>query len=220
VQTINADRLPGKMNSPSHRKRNIDAIVGGVIGGVAAIFAVISIITFVRHRRRRARPRSILTFSADFREVGPELIVTPFDPYSHEAAQDSRILAEQQPLVTEDPEAEMFALHRLSSTPPTAFPLPQPEIPVPVGLTDKEIARLRAEGANSQQSRNLGVSSSNMIESTSSPNANTVPESRQAPYDPQKLHSEVESLVRREMERLHAEGLVVGAPPSYREGDG
>jgi hypothetical protein len=206
------------MNSPSHRKRDIGAIVGGVIGGVAAVFAVISITTFVQRRRRRARPRSILTFSTDFREAGPELIVTPFDPYSYEAAQDSRILAEQQPLVPEEPEAEMVALHRLSSTPPTAFPLPQPETPVPVGLTDKELARLRAEGLNSQQSRDLGVSSSNVLESTSSPNA--IPESREAPYDPRRLHSEVESLVRREMERLHAEGLVNAAPPSYREGDG
>jgi hypothetical protein len=129
------------MNSPSHRKREIGAIVGGVIGGVAAVFAVISITTFVQRRRRRARPRSILTFSTDSREAGPELIVTPFDPYSYEAAQDSRILAEQQPLVPEEPEAEMAALHRLSSTPPTAFPLPQPGTPVPVGLTDKELAQ-------------------------------------------------------------------------------
>jgi hypothetical protein len=57
-----------------------------------------------------------------------------------------------------------------------------------------------------------------VLESTSSPNA--VPESREAPYDPRRLHSEVESLVRREMVRLHAEGLVITAPPSYREGGG
>jgi hypothetical protein len=184
------------MSSRSH----VGGIVGGVIGGVAAVFAVISIATFVRRRQGRGGPRSILTSSTDLREVGPEPIVTPFDPYSYEAAQDSRIfvLAEQQPLVTEDPEAET---------------------PVPVGLSDKELARLRAEGFNPQQSRNLGVSSSNVLESTSSPDA--VPESHEAPYDPspRRLHSEVGSLVRREMERLHAEGLVIGAPPSYREGD-
>jgi hypothetical protein len=112
----------------------------------------------------------------------------------------------------------MVALHRLSSTPPTALPLPQPGTLVPVGLSDKEIARLRAEGFNFQQSRDLGVSSSNVFQSTSSPNA--VRESREAPYDPERLHSEVEYLIRREMERLHAEGLVIGAPPSYGEGDG
>lgn len=138
--------------------------------------------------------------------------MTPFDPYSYDAAQDSRVLAEQQPLVTEEPDAEMVTLHRLSSKPFTPLPLPQQETPVPVGLSDKEIARLRA------LSRNLEVSSPNVSQSTSSPNA--VPESREASYDPRRLHSEVESLVRREMERLHAEGLVIGAPPSYTEGDG
>jgi uncharacterized small protein (DUF1192 family) len=214
---------------------------------------VISITTFVRRRRRRARPRSIFS---DFREAGPELIVTPFDPYTYESAQDSRILAEQQPLVAEEPNAEMIALQRLSSMPPTPIPLPQPETPVPVGLSDKEIARLRAEGFNSQQStssldapipiplpqpetpvpvglsdkeiarlraeglnsqpsHNLGVSSSS---STSSPTA--VSEPREAPYDPRRLHSQVESLVRQEMERLRAEGLVIEAPPSYRDEDG
>jgi hypothetical protein len=206
------------MNSPSGRKRNIGAIVGGVIGGVVAVFAVISITTFVKRQRRRGRPRSILTFSTDFREAGPELIVTPFDPYSYEVvAQDSGILAEQQSFVSEEQEAETVALHRLSSTPLTAFPLPQPGTPVPVGLSDKEIARLRAEGFNSQQPHNFGASSSNMLESTPSPDA--VPESREAPFDPRTLHSEIGSLVRQELERLHAEGLVVVAPPSYREGD-
>jgi len=177
---------------------------------------MIVITTFARRRRRRARARSILTFSTSFRDVGPELIATPFDPYSHEAVQDSRILAEQQPLETE---AEMIALHHRSSTPPTALALPQLGTPVPVGLSDKEIARLRrGEGVNSQQSHNPEVPSSNVLQSTSPPNA--VSESREAPYDPRRLHSEVETLVRREMERLHAEGLGIAAPPSYAEGDG
>ena len=138
---------------------------------------MIGITSFARRRRRRARPRSILTFSTDSGEADPEPI---FDPYPYEAVQDSRISAEQQPLVTE---AEMVALHRRSSALPTA--------PVPVGLSDKEIARLRVEGYNSQQSLD----------------------------DPRRLHSEVESLVRREMERLHAEGLVIAPPPSYSAED-
>jgi hypothetical protein len=159
---------------------------------------VITITTFVRRRRRRAGPRS----------------------YSYEAEQDSNIFAEQELLVTEEPDAEMVALNHLSSTLPTPLPFPQPETPVPVGLSNKEIARLRAEGFNSQQSRNLGVSSSDVIQSTSTSNA--VPESREAPYYPRRLQSEVEALVRREMERLHAEGLATGAPPSYSStgGDG
>ena len=153
-------------------------------------------------------------------EPGPELIVTPFNPYFHETAQDSSILSEheQEPLVTEWPDAGMVTFNRLSSTPPTPLPFPQPEAPVPVGLSDKEIARLRAEGFNSQRSRNLGVSSSDVIQSESTSSPNAIPETREAPYDPRRLHSEVETLVRREMERLHAEGLGVGSPPSYSTG--
>ena len=287
-------------SSSSHGKRNgnFATIVGVVIGGVAAVFAVIGVTIFVRHRRRRARPKSVFS---DFRDAGPELIVTPFDPHISGAAQDSRILAEQ-PLVARGPEAEM--VHRPSVTPPT--PLPRPETPVPVGLSDKEIARLRAEGfntrqspnldapiplsqseapvpvglsdkeiarlraLNSRQSPNLGVSSSNefqstspldapiplsqpdttapvglseeeiaqlrslnsqrpgalnlgvlpsasssdvLLQSTSSPTAVSGP--LEAPIDPRRLQSEVESRVREEMDRLRAQGLVLEAPPSY-----
>ena len=227
--------------------------------------------------------------------------MTPFDPYVSGAAQGSRILAEQ-PLVTRGPEAGM--VHRLSATPPTPNPLPPLETPVQVGLSDKEIARLRADGFNTRQSHNLdapvplsqseapvpvglsdkeiarlralnsrlspnlGVSSSNVFQSTSpldapiplpqsdttvpvgisdmeiarlraansqqapnfgvSPSASssdvllpsTSSESREAPIDPRRLHSEVEYRVRQEMDRLRAQGLVIEAPPSYTEGGG
>jgi hypothetical protein len=243
------------------------AIVGSVIGAVAFVVAVISITIFVRRRRRRARPRSI--FSADFRDAGPETTATPFNPYIYGAAQDSIILAEQQPLVTGEPDAGMVALQRLSATPPTLNPLPQPETPVPVGLSDKEIARLRAGGSNSRQSRNLVVSSSDVFQSTSSldapiplpqpetpvpvgltdkeiarlraqsrnlgapssassldvfqsaPDPTAVSEPPEAPIDPRRLHSEIESRVRQEIERLREQGLVIEPPPSYStEGGG
>jgi hypothetical protein len=49
-------------------------------------------------------------------------------------------LAEHQPLVSGGSNAEMVALHHLSGTPLTPIPLAQPGTPVPVGLSDKEIA--------------------------------------------------------------------------------
>src|SRR6267154_1394708 len=124
---------------PSHKKRNIAAIAGGVIGGAVAIFGLIGISLFIRRRwgRRRARPRSILSFStADSSsiEADPHVIVTPFDPNSYsseEIAQGSRDLtqAEQRPLIaTEGPEGEMVALRQLSqtTTPPTVLARSRP----------------------------------------------------------------------------------------------
>ena len=197
------------------------AIIGGTLGGVAAIFAVVGVVTFVqrRRRRRRSRPRSILSFSTDSMDVGPQLMVTPFDPSSSETTQVSGISAEQQPLVIGDPNAEIVALQHLSSSPPSILPLSPPVAPVPVGLSDKEMARLRTEALNSPQPRHIGVSTSNASQSMSSPSAVTESGEAMSPYDTRRLHSEVESL-RREMERLRAEGLVIAAPPSYTEGNG
>jgi hypothetical protein len=213
----------GPTGSPqSHKKQHIGAIVGGVIDGVAAIFVVIGVIFFVRHRRRRAGPKSVLSSRIGSWETGPEAIVTPFDPNLTfpEATRDTDITPEQQPLVGEDPDTEMVAaLHSLSesSSPPAVLPFPQPEEPVPVGLSAKEIARLRAQTLGSRQSQTrLTLNVSQPEASTSSESAATGNAS--SSYDTRRLHSEVESL-RREMERLRAEGLVTEAPPSYTEGD-
>ena len=132
--------------------------------------------------------------------------------------------AEQQPLMTSDegPEGEMIALHRLSqnTTPPDVLPRSRPAPPVPAGLSSKEMARLRAEalaGGSSRQSHNGSSSNLSHPEFTSSPE-NVVTESGEATssLDTRRLHSEVESL-RREMERLRAEGVIIEAPPSYTE---
>lgn len=141
MRTINASTTT---DFPSSKKQsgNTGAIVGGIISGV--VFAVIGIVAFVRRRRRwrRSRPRSIL--STDSVDSGSRMIVTPFDPYS-EAPQDSGISAELWPLVIGDPEAEMDTLHHLSSSPPAVLPLLRQVAPTPVGLSGKELARLRAE---------------------------------------------------------------------------
>jgi hypothetical protein len=175
----------------------------------------------VRLRRRRARPRSLPSFSPDF---GSLANVIPFDPSSLEATQDSGFSTDRQPLGIQDPEAEMVAIHPLSSMPPAVLPRSRPVVPIPPGLSSKEIARLRAEALSSQQSHNR--SASNVSQSASSPI--TVTESSSgAASSSRRLHTEVESLVRREMDRLRTEGLVLGteglvleAPPSYTEGDG
>ena len=269
---------PTPANSPLHKtnSKKVGAIVGGVIAG--AVFVAIGVVISVRRRRRwgQGRPKSVLSSSTEVWENDPHAIITPFDPNSYSSdliTQDSRNLTrtEQQPLIsTDDPEGEMGALHHLSSgsSPPAAAHLrprlaapvpvglsgkelariraealasgstedPEGEMvalnhlssdyssPVPVGLSSKELARLRAEALTSgpqRQSNESGPSAPNMSRSTSSP-ANVVSESgrEDPPIDTRRLHSEVESL-RREMERLRAEGVIIveGAPPSYTDGD-
>jgi hypothetical protein len=118
---------------------------------------------------------------------------------------------EQQPLVSEEAGAEMVALHGLSPSVPRSGPV----APLIAGLSSKEVARLRAEALSPQASHNRSTSNGQITPSSS---AGTEPSGAASSYDPQRLHSEVESL-RREMERLRTEGLVVEAPPSYTEGD-
>ncbi|KAI0278710.1 hypothetical protein BGY98DRAFT_1186437 [Russula aff. rugulosa BPL654] len=205
VLAINAN---GTTRAPTpHRKRNTGAIVGGIMGGAGAILVVIGIFAFVQFQRRRARTR----------RSGLLAKVTPFDPNSFEATQNSGVSTDQLPLGTEDPEAEIIPLHLLSSTPPTVLPRSRPVAPIPAGLTSKEIARLRAEALGSQQSHNR--STSNVSRSASSPITVTESSSGAASSYRRLVHTEVESLVRQEMERIRTEGLVLEAPPSYTEGD-
>ena len=96
------------------------------------------------------------------------------------------------------------------------LPPEQAVAPAPTGLSGKDLARLRAETQPL-----LNPSALDVTQSTSSSNAVNESGRATSAYDPQRLHSEVETLVRREMERLRAEELVIGAPPSYaEEGDG
>jgi hypothetical protein len=145
--------------------------------------------------------------------------VTPFYyPDFPEATQDTGITAELRPYITEEPGAETVVLRRLSSSSPILLPISRPVAPVPVGLSDKELALLRAEALISQQPDEPRDSTSNVPWSTLSPTAVAETGGAVLPSDTRRLHSEVESL-RREMERLRAEGLVISAPPSYMEGN-
>ena len=142
------------------------------------------------------------------------MMVTPFHQVPSVASQGSGSLMEHQPLVSGDPEAEMVAVHGLSVTPHTVLPRSLPGVPVPVGLSDKEIARLRTEALSSQYSHN----STSNVSLTTSPGNAASDSSGATSYDPRRLHTEVEFL-RREVELLRTEGMAPGAPPSYTEGD-
>jgi hypothetical protein len=175
----------------SNTKSNTPAIAGGVAGGVVALIAVIGIIVFVRRRGRRGRP-----LLSGPMEDGSPVIITPFESIPSAATLGSPNWTEQ-------------------------LPHSQPVAPVPNGLSDKEIARLRARNLDFQPSHNPSTneSTSNVSQSMSSPIVVSEPSGATSAYDPRRLQSEVESL-RREMEVLRTVGMATGAPPSYTEGDG
>jgi hypothetical protein len=145
-------------------------------------------------------------------DAGMRAMVEPSDQNS-EATRDPGTWMVRQPLVPEDAGAEMVALHDLSSTPPTSPPLSRPVVPLPAGLSSKEIARVRREGLSSQAPHDL----STLNLSTSSASAVNGPSGTTSSYDSQRIYSEFES-IRREMEQLRTE-VVVEAPPSYTSGD-
>jgi hypothetical protein len=176
------------------------------------MLAVIGIVAFVQRQHRREskwnRPRSIFSSSSDSIQAGPGMVVTPFDQNFPEATHTG-ITTEQRPFITGEPGAEAVSLRYLSSSTPA---------PVAAGLSDRKgLARLRAEAPTSHPS-NPQNSTSNVSLSTFSPTAVAETGGAALSSDTRILYSEVESL-RREMERLRAEGLVA-APPSYTEGSG
>ena len=204
------------------------AIIGYTIAGIAGLVAVIGTFVFVRRRwrrrRRRGRARSIVLSLSDVMETDSQTMMgihSNLNPIPFGPGEDSGTWAEQQPLVVEDPDAEMGALHGQSPAPPTILPPSRQVATIPVGRSGKEIARLRAEALNSESQQSHNDPMPNVSSSTFSRNVGTEPSGATSLYDPRRLQSEVESL-RREMERLrtHTEGLSIGAPPSYTEGDG
>ena len=198
---VNGTNLP---LGPSHRTRNkrVGAIIGGIIGGIAAVFAVIGIeIGIVIFVRRGNRPN--------------DSMVTPFHPDLPEdhSAQNTGITIEQRPSVTEEPGEEVITL--LCSSSPVTVLLISRSMGPPVGLSDKQLARLQLRLRALED-----IPTSNPQDSTSSVPRYTsdCPGAGGAaiPNETRRLihSSEIESL----KERLHAGEIVFDASPSYDMG--
>jgi len=196
------------------RRAHAGTIVAAVTGSIAAILVVLVVFALARRRRRRQKRESF-----DLTEDQPLAIITPFEPIPLSDASsrnNSAIWAEQQQLLSDPPEAGIIPEpHDLSSAPPPVPPHSnlRPVAPVTVGLSGKELARLRAEGRNALQT--LPSSLSNESQPTSSiveQGGATSP--FEAPS--RRLQLEVESL-RRDVQELRPERFE--APPSYTSGD-
>ncbi|KAH8981399.1 hypothetical protein EDB86DRAFT_3131654 [Lactarius hatsudake] len=184
------------------------AIAGGVAGGFAGLILVAAAIALIRRRRRQDNfgnsPRT--SFSGSLMNVGPHMTVTPFIP----------TLAGAAPLDA----GSQFGTKSDGPSSTSESPLPplQGVAPILVGLTSKELARMRSAAdrfplaghARTSSNGSQPVYPSTISTTERSSTATPTPETR-------RLQSEVE-ILRREMQELRAERFE--APPSYGEGAG
>ncbi len=194
--------------SSSKATSHTGAYAGGIAGGVAALILVIGTIAFVRRRRRQVRFHESAgsSFSGAGVEESPQMTVTPFNLTLAGAAPleaESRMDWQQQ---------QSGPVGTAGDGPSSAFELPLPPSQsaalVPVGLTSKELARLRSAATRSPLAhpRPSSSGSSTTEQSMATP-----------PPDTRRLQTEMETL-RREMQELRAERFE--APPSYGTGGG
>ncbi|KAH9077872.1 hypothetical protein EDB83DRAFT_1527164 [Lactarius deliciosus] len=207
--TVNTTTTTTTPKATSHT----GAIAGGIAGGVVILILVVGTIVFVRRRRGQYdfRKSTGTSFSGAAMEAGSQMAVTPFSPTLGAAT------------------ASLEAGYQSGSTsftsepPPPPPPPPPPQraalAPVPVGLTDKELARLRSAAIRSPPTSHARTSSSGSQPTVTYPSTIGTGEGSTSIPTPEtrRLQSEVESL-RREMQELRAERFE--APPSYGTGGG
>ncbi|KAH9063198.1 hypothetical protein EDB87DRAFT_1681625 [Lactarius vividus] len=184
------------------------AIAGGVAGGLAGLILVVGAIALIRRRQRQdtfgKSPRT--SFSGSLMNVGPHMTVTPFIP-THAGA---------EPLEA----GSQFGTSSDGPSSMSASPLPplQGVALIPVGLTSKELARMRSAAIRSPLAGHARTSSSGSQPAYPSTISTTERSSTATPTpETRRLQSEVE-ILRREMQELRAERFE--APPSYGDGGG
>jgi len=195
-------------------------ILAAVTGVVAATLIGLAVFVLVRRRRRREKHKSLGSF--DLTHGNSSEVITPFEPiplaqaYSHDS---SATWMEQQQLLLHPSEAGIIPVPYDISSAPTPVPPRsnlQPVAPVTGGLSSKELAFLRAEGRNAQQTSPNSLSNRPQ---PASPSGIIFEQGRAtSTSEAWRLQSEVESL-RREMQQLQVRTERFEAPPSYTEGD-
>ena len=190
-------QAPATTASSSKAISHTGAVAGGIAGTAAAVVLVILLIAFVRRRGRqdqKRRPKSIdSSFTSNARALTPSLLHHQSGPVGVS-------------IVPLNPDQ--------SSSPPAT--------PVPVGLSSKELARLRSTHTTELTPASSSASDSLPTTTTSSspPIVVTAEQGEVTPQTEPAIQSEVEYL-RREVLRLHAQQVraeVFQAPPSYGEG--
>ncbi|KAI9446254.1 hypothetical protein H4582DRAFT_543206 [Lactarius indigo] len=203
---------PATTGTPSKSHTGVVArrTIRGVLGGIAA-FLVIVAITLVVWRRRRQRHRRISVVPSSFEEVmsrDTQVIVTPFNPMG------STFTEVAPPDAGPRTDSQQWLVHRSSPSEDPLLPL-RGVVSVPVGLSSKELARLRSL-ANGSTSQPMAERPSDSPLTTTTDRGAIGGAAGAATSSPEaRILSEV-NVLRDEIQRLHAE--ISQPPPSYASG--
>ena len=141
VSIVNPTTTGTLLKPQPHRR----VVSGGVIGGVAALLAIVTIALAIWHRRRQSHGRTDFgsSFLRESTDPGTQVTVTPFSPIMLTLTEATPLAAGTQI------DFQQRLSHRPSSPEDLLLPLRRVQS-VPVGLSSKELARLRSHGLRSQ----------------------------------------------------------------------
>ncbi|KAI9448902.1 hypothetical protein BJY52DRAFT_1309780 [Lactarius psammicola] len=183
--------------------------IRGVLGGVAALL-VILVITLVVWRRRRRSHRCTSVGPSSLEEItsqGTQVMVTPFNPTGSTITEVAPLDAGPQT----DSQKRFFHLSSSSED----LPLPLGRVAsVPVGLSSKELARLRSMTIGSRSQPMDGLPSNPSLTATTDRVAlgGAAAAATSSSSEARMLRSEV-NVLRHEIHRLQEE--IFESPPSY-----
>ncbi|KAH9020438.1 hypothetical protein EDB85DRAFT_520999 [Lactarius pseudohatsudake] len=201
---------PTATGTSSTPHTSLSVVTKGVIGGFAAVL-VIGVIALVVWRQRRRGYRRTSAEPSFPSEVVSAVTVTPFDP--------TRSITTEMALHLAGPQTDSQQLlsHRPSSRDDSPLPLGR-AVTIPVGLSDKELARLRslANGPHSQPTD--GQPSNPLLTvTTDRGELGGVAGAATSPSEAQRLQLE-NNFLRHEIQQLRVERSE--SPPSYASDTG
>jgi hypothetical protein len=153
VFQITANPMTTGTSSKSQSKLHIGVITGGAIGGIAALVAIGAVALMVRHQRnRRLRRQSVGSSFETVTAPDWSMTVIPFNQtHIGVAGLESGSQMNSQRRWAEPVRPESIPLVQ---APPLKSPMTSPCVvsfdSFPVGLSGKELARLRADSLGSQ----------------------------------------------------------------------
>ena len=205
---------------------HVSVAARAIISTIAALVLIGAVIlVFIWYRRRYNTIGGSSVFSSGVMEAasGSRVEVTPFVS-SHEMTHGGPMTRTgwDQPQSGLSATAVTYAdAHDPYSAPSGLHP--QPPGSVPVGLSDKGLARIRAENLRSEPAiHTITVALPGDASRSQSPSIPATPTEQRGPPTSQPLFRTLQSQVDRlwrEMRQLRAERLGSEAPPSYAEND-